>query len=181
MKAGLIAVSLLFVVFPTALYAQSLIVDNDRFLFSLGLNEDQVSQVLALERQSQLQIDQTVTDLETTRDQISKLLEAPEPDMQQIDSLIDQEQKQRTDLERSIISTQLKLRQIMGNDNYLAYRDFVPTGAEFAAVIPYVVQVEMIIAGRPFFYPYDRHLPYRLVPYPYYPYPHRFYRGPHLW
>jgi hypothetical protein len=180
MKARQFTFLMSFALFAAGLHAQSLAVDSDRFLFSLGLSADQVSQVVAAEEHSRAEAEQTVTDLQATRDELARLLEANEPDMEQVDAAIDREQKERTELERGVIRTQISLRQIMGNEIYRAYRDFVPTEAGLAAFVPYLVQEEIIIAGWPF-YPYGRLYPYRPFRYPYPPYVPRYFRGPRIW
>ncbi len=103
---------------PATMFAQARKVDENALLKNLGLNDTQVSQVLALQKSTRETTHADLTHIRLIKAQIDEALLAANPDEQAINALIDKKGLLRTDIEKNRLSARLQLLKIVGPDDF---------------------------------------------------------------
>ena len=119
---------LLFLALPVALFAQSPQGPKARetaMLKGFGLSDTQISQVFDIQNKTRTTIRQDVADLRLLHAQMEKALLPASPNMQDVNGYIAQMAQTRADAMKAFIGARVQLRQILGDDNFRAYAQFI--------------------------------------------------------
>src|SRR5208337_4734824 len=103
---------------PATMFAQGRRFDENAALKNLGLNDTQITQVVALQKSTREATHVDITHIRLVNAQIAEALLSPSPDVQAIDTLIDKKGQLRTDIEKNRLSARLQLVKIVGADDY---------------------------------------------------------------
>ncbi|MGA2976469.1 MAG: hypothetical protein ABSF77_14260 [Spirochaetia bacterium] len=106
---------------PTVLFAQNQVSRETRMLKQLGLDDNQVAQVMDIQKKTMTTIRQDMAQLRLLRAQMTQDLLPAKPDMQAVNDLISKEAQTRADMQKALVGARIQLRQIMGDDNFRAY------------------------------------------------------------
>lgn len=106
---------------PTVLFAQNQVSRETRMLKQLGLDDNQVAQVMDIQKKTMTTIRQDRAQLRLLRAQMSQDLLPAKPDMQAVNDLISKEAQTTADMQKALVGARIQLRQIMGDDNFHKY------------------------------------------------------------
>jgi len=129
-------IPLLLLVVPLAAFAQSPgpaspKARETQLLKGFGLNDAQVAQVLDIQDKTRATIRQDAVQLRLLRAQMDKALLPSSPNMTDVNGYITQMAQTRADLMKAFVGASVQLRQIIGDDNFPVYRQFIMRGAGF--------------------------------------------------
>ena len=124
----------LLLVVPLAAFAQSPLSPKARetaMLKGFGLNDTQIAQVFDIQDKTRATIRQDAVQLRLLRAQMDKALLPASPNMQDVNGYITQMAQTRADLQKAVVGARVQLRQVIGDDNFPVYRQFIMRGAGF--------------------------------------------------
>jgi hypothetical protein len=110
---------------PATMFAQGRKADENNLLKSFGLDDSQVTQVMAIQKATRETVRTDFTHARLVQAQIAEALLPANPDKGAIDSLIERKGQLRTDIEKTIMSARLQVVKIIGADNFPKYARFV--------------------------------------------------------
>ncbi len=103
-------------------------------LKSFGLTDSQVAQVFDIQDKTRATIRQDAVQLRLLRAQMDKALLPASPNMTDVNGYITQIAQTRADLMKAFVGASVQLRQIIGDDNFPMYRQFIMRGSGFRGV-----------------------------------------------
>jgi hypothetical protein len=111
---------------PAALFAQTQAKDSTKELQKLGATDAQVSQVLDIQNKAQATVRADMIQVRLLRVQIEKaILPAASVDLKAVNALVDQTAQVQADIEKTVIAARVQIRQILGEDSYQAYENYL--------------------------------------------------------
>jgi hypothetical protein len=116
-----IALTLMLVLLPLALFAQAQQAPGRKMLQQLGLTDSQISQVLDIQTRTREALRQDAAQTRLLRAQIDKAMVANTVDMQAVNGLVDQLAQARAGMQKTFLAARVQLQQIMGPDNFRVY------------------------------------------------------------
>jgi septal ring factor EnvC (AmiA/AmiB activator) len=122
MKRVTLVLVFLTLLAPALLLAQDRQTRADRNLKQLGLTDSQITRVLDLQAKMENAVRQDMVHLRLIRAQIAEALLPASPDKQKINRLIDTQTQTRAELEKNLISDQLEIRKVVGEQIYQKMR-----------------------------------------------------------
>ena len=108
-------------VLPAVLFAQGQPRSETTMLKQLGLDDNQVSQVMDIQKKTMATVRQDRVHIRLLKAQMAQDLLPAKVDMQAMNDLINQEAQTRADMQKALIGARVQLRQIMGDDNFRLY------------------------------------------------------------
>jgi len=126
----------LLLVVPLAAFAQSPGPASPKareteLLKGFGLSDAQVAQVFDIQDKTRATVRQDAVQLRLLRAQMDKALLPVSPSMTDVNGYITQIAQTRADLMKAFVGARVQLRQIIGDDNFPVYRQFIMRGAGF--------------------------------------------------
>ena len=112
---------LLLLVLPVGLFAQNQPTDRTRMLKQLGLDDNQISQVMDIQKKTMTTVRQDRVHIRLLRAQIAQSLLPVKVDMQAVNDLINQAAQTRADMQKALVGSRVQLRQIMGDETFHMY------------------------------------------------------------
>jgi hypothetical protein len=106
---------------PAALFAQGQPSHEAKMLTQFGLNDTQVSQVMDIQKKTIATVRQDRVHIRLLKAQMAQALLPVKVDMQAVNDLITQEAQTRADIQKTLVSARVQLRQIMGDDIFYMY------------------------------------------------------------
>ena len=116
-----LALSLILVVLPLALFAQAQQAPEMRMLQQLGLNDAQAGQVMDIQSKTRDAMVQQMAQVRLLQAQIDKAMVATTVDMPAVNGLVDQLSQARAAAQKTMLAARVQLQQIMGPDNFRVY------------------------------------------------------------
>lgn len=116
-----LALAVLLVTIPLALFAQAQQTPERRALQQLGLTDAQVTQVLDIQAKTRDTLRQGAAQVRVLQAQIDKDMLASTVDMQAVNGLVDQVSQARAGMQKTLLAARAQLQQIMGVDNFQKY------------------------------------------------------------
>ncbi|MGA2641116.1 MAG: hypothetical protein ABSG21_09455 [Spirochaetia bacterium] len=116
-----IALTVLLVAMPLALFAQAQQAPEKKMLQQLGLTDSQVSQVIDIQSKTREAMRQDAAQARVLRAQIEKAMVANTVDMQAVNGLVDQLSQTRASMQKTFLAARVQLQQIMGPDKLQMY------------------------------------------------------------
>ncbi len=113
-----LALGIVALVLPVALFAQTMHDHRDRFLKSLNLSDSQISQVQSVEKSTRTKNRQAFAHVRVLKAEIAEALLADTIDTDKVDGLIDQAAQTVAGIQKNRIATLVQLKQIMGDDAF---------------------------------------------------------------
>lgn len=110
---------------PVTMFAQARKFDENAILAKLGLNDTQISQVVALQKSTRATARMGFANIRLIKAQIAVALLAANPDEQAINALIEKRGQLRNDIEKNRVSARLQLVKIVGADNFAKIARFI--------------------------------------------------------
>jgi hypothetical protein len=116
-----IALTMMLVLLPLALFAQAQKSPERKMLQQLGLTDPQISQVLDIQTRTRDTLRQDAAQARLLQAQIDKAMVASTVDMQAVNGLVDQLAQARAGMQKTFLAARVQLQQIMGPDNLRVY------------------------------------------------------------
>ena len=102
---------------------------ENELLKGFGLSDAQIAQVFDIQDKTRATIRQDAVQLRLLRAQMDKALLPVSPSMTDVNGYITQIAQTRADLMKAFVGARVQLRQIIGDDNFPVYRQFIMRGA----------------------------------------------------
>jgi hypothetical protein len=118
-------ITLVFLVLPIVLFAQSPRDRETNLLKSFGLNDSQIAQVFDIQSKTRATVRQDKVQIRLLHAEMEKALLPASPNMQEVNGYITQISQTGADLMKTFVNAKVQLRQIIGDDNFPAYSRFV--------------------------------------------------------
>ena len=112
---------LFLLILPAALFAQSQPSRESKMLKQFGLEENQITQVMDIQKKTMTTLRQDRVQLRVLKAQMAQDLLPAKVDMQAVNDLINQEAQTRVDMQKALVGARVQLRQIMGDDIFHKY------------------------------------------------------------
>lgn len=108
---------------PVVLFAQTPLDRNAAALKRLGLTDDQAAKVEAVVTATRTKVKDDLVHIRLIKAQIDEAIlpSTAQPDMGAVGKLVDQQSQLRADMEKSLLSAEVQLIQIMGRENFQKY------------------------------------------------------------
>ena len=116
---------LIALILPLAGFAQSAPRPEGKMLKQLGLTDAQVSQVVDIQGKTRASMQANAVQLRLLRAQLDKALLPSTVDMPGVNALITQMGQVRVDMQKARVAARVQLRQIMGEDSFRAYTQYM--------------------------------------------------------
>lgn len=93
-------------------------VDNVKFYEKYGLNEKQIEEIIKIKQETNRKIQEAKIELKIQKALLEKLLFADKVNMNKVEKLLKESLEWKLQIELSEITSRVKIREIMGADNW---------------------------------------------------------------